>query len=95
MTHFATMMQTINATTLALMADVTVTWSGGNCNGILNDGYQDTLGMVNAENTVLVNSVDIAALSTATVLTISGVNYNQRERRPDGNGMVHIVLEPA
>lgn len=95
MTHFATMMQTLNATTLALMGDVTVTWTGGSCNGVFNDGYQDTLGMVNAENTVLVNSVDVAALATSAVLTINGVNYNQRERRPDGNGMVNIVLEPV
>lgn len=96
MVTFANSLTALNAATLALFANCTATWSGGgSCAGLFDTAYLDTLGLANSEYTLLVNSVDIAALTTSTQLTINAVAYNQRERRPDGAGMVRIVLEPA
>lgn len=95
MVTFSNTLAALNTATLALFANCTATWSGGSCSGMFDTAYLDTLGMANSEYTLLVNSADIAALATTTQITINAIPYNQRERRPDGAGMVRIVLEPA
>lgn len=95
MTTFAATLTTLNAGTLALLGNCTVAWSGGNCLGLYQTGYVDTLGINNAENSVLVESADISGLALATAITINGIAHTQRERQPDGNGMTRIVVEKA
>ena len=92
MTTFAATLDTLNAGTLALLGNCTVAWTGGSCTGLYSTDYIDTLGIANAENTVLVRSADIAALAATAAITINGVTHTQRERQPDGNGMTRIVV---
>ena len=92
MTSFANQLDALNSGTLALLGNCTVAWTGGSCIGLYQTGYQDTLGMVNSGNTVLVRDADIATLALATAITINGIAHVQRERHPDGNGMTRIVV---
>lgn len=95
MTTFADTLDTLNTGTLALLGNCTVAWTGGSCTGLFQTGYADTLGISNADNSVLVRSADISGLALATAITIDGTGYTQRERQPDGNGMTRIVVEKA
>ena len=92
MTSFANQLDALNSGTLSLLGNCTVAWVGGSCIGLYQTAYQDTLGMVNAVNTVLVRDIDIATLALAIAITINGVVHIQRERQPDGNGMTRIVV---
>lgn len=92
MTSFANQLDALNSGTLAMLGNCTVAWTGGSCIGLYQTGYQDTLGMVNADHTVLVRDTDISALAMSTAITINGVAHTQRERQPDGNGMTRIVV---
>jgi len=95
MVTFANSLDALNTATLGVFGNCTAKWPGGSCNALLDSAFVDTLGVVNSEYTLLIASADIASLSVTASVTVDGVAYSQRERRPDGGGMVRIVLEPA
>jgi hypothetical protein len=92
---FSTVLDRLNSSTLTVFSNRTIAWSGGSCSGLFQPGYVENFGMVNADNSVLVREADIASLAFSTAITIDGVAHTQRERHPDGSGMIRIVVEKS
>lgn len=71
----------------------TVTLDGASVDGIFDNGYIDVLGLASRAPMFTLQSVDAAAVSTASTLVVNGTTYRVTSVQPDGTGVTVLTLE--
>jgi hypothetical protein len=96
---FAALETRLAATSVAAFNNATLSWTGHSVSGVFDAQFTDTLGMSNSAPEIACVDADVAALTVNTAVSLlrNGVTtvYTVREKRPDGNGITHLVLQSA
>lgn len=78
---------------------IEATTVGGTFMVLFDDGYSEGAvgfaGMASTQPAAMARSVDVAGMAVGDEIVILGTAYSIAEMRPDGTGMVTLILEIA
>jgi hypothetical protein len=94
-TPFVAMEARTAAAVMRHLANAQATLGSSTFPVLFNAAYADPLGMAGTAPRATALSVDAAAATLGTALTINGTAYTVRDKQPDGTGMTVLLLESA
>lgn len=92
---FAAVQTALNAATVAAIGNATLTWGAYSAGGVFDAAYQDTLGLGNAAPQFRALSSALPGIAAGQAVSVGVTAYTVREVRPDGTGLLTLILEAA
>lgn len=73
----------------------TATYLAASVKGILDTPMADQFGILGTAPRFICAAADVSGIAAGATLTIGGIGYTVSEVRPDGTGMMELVLDKS
>ncbi len=91
---FAAVESRINSAVIRHIANVTADFGGGLLvDGVFDATYANALGIGGTQPVLLCKAGEVTSVTRGDVVTLNGEAFSVAEKKPDGTGMVTLVLE--
>lgn len=92
-TPFALLQSRLNSAQIKHLSDKTLIVGGSEVSGIFNNDYVDPFNVESSAPMFYCKESDIGSVSHGTSVIDGAVNYIVVNPRPDGMGMIRLILE--